>query len=110
VIKRISIGRKRSDISHEEFVAHWVGPHTEIARRLPGLLGYVVLVATDPEKAGCDGIAITWFESREAADLALASEPIRSELAADRPKFLEEVRTFFAEEHVLVTPPSDGFS
>lgn len=105
MIKRISIVRKRADLSREQFVGHWLGPHADIARRVPGLRGYVVLFANEPEAAGCDGIAITWFDSREAAEAGFSSEPIHSALAADRLLFLKEVRVFFAEEHVVVPPP-----
>lgn len=106
MIKRISIVRKRADLSREQFVRHWLGPHAELARRVPGLRGYVVLVSHDREAAGCDGIAITWFDSREAANAGFASETVRAGLAADRPLFLDDVRVFFVDEHVVVPPPA----
>lgn len=105
MIKRVSIARKRPDLSREDFVRHWLGPHAEIAKQVPGLRGYVVFVADDPDTAGCDGIAITWFDSREDAITGFASEPIRSAIAADRPLFLDEVRVFFVEEHTVLQPP-----
>lgn len=107
MIKRVSLAHKRRDLSTEDFVRHWLGPHADIARRIPGLRGYVVLVADDPEGAGCDGVAITWFDNREAAEAGFNTEPLRSELAADRPKFLEGVQVFFTEQHVVVAPPAN---
>jgi uncharacterized protein (TIGR02118 family) len=110
VIKRISIVHKRTDLKTAQFVKHWLGPHAKLARQVPGLRGYVVYVADDPDQAGCDGVAITWFDSREAAEAGFASEPIRSALAVDRQLFLKEVRVFFAEEHVVLTPPQPNRS
>ena len=103
MIKRISFVRKRADISREEFVAHWLGPHAELVKRdLPGLLGYVVNVADDPEAAGWDGFAEVWFESRAEAEAAFRSEPFFSQVVEDRPKFVAEQVIFFADEHVVV--------
>lgn len=105
MIKRVSLVRKRPDLSREEFVAYWLGPHADIAREMPGALGYVVNVADDPELAGWDGFAEVWFESREAAEAAFLTEPFVSRIRADRPKFVGEQRIFFAEEHVVLPPP-----
>jgi hypothetical protein len=66
----------------------------------------VVLVADDPGVAGCDGLAITWFDSKEASEEGFSAEPVRSELANDRPQFLEAVEVFFTEPYVLVSPPA----
>lgn len=109
MIKRVSMVRRRPDLSHEEFVAYWLGPHAEIAKEMPGALGYVVNIAEDPEQAGWDGFAEVWFESREAADAAFASEPFASRIRADRPKFVGEQEIFFVtEETVVPRPPSSG--
>jgi uncharacterized protein (TIGR02118 family) len=102
MVKRVSLARRRQGMSKEAFAEHWLGPHAEIARRIPGLRGYVINLIHDPEVAGWDGIAETWFDSREDALAGFASEPIRSELAADRPLFLDEVRVFFVDEHAVV--------
>lgn len=106
MIKRVSMVRRRPDLSHEDFVAYWLGPHAEIAREMPGALGYVVNVADDPDEAGWDGFAEVWFESREAADTAFASEPFASRIKADRPKFVGEQVIFFVNETAVLPPPS----
>jgi uncharacterized protein (TIGR02118 family) len=92
-------------MTSQDFAAHWLGPHAEIACGIPGILGYVVNLVDDPESTGWDGIAETWFESRDQAIAGFESEPTRSLLALDRPKFLDEVKTLFVEEHVVVEPP-----
>lgn len=89
----------------QAFGAHWLGPHAEIARGIPGILGYVINLVEDPESVGWDGIAETWFESREHAVAGFESEPTRTLLAQDRPKFLAEVRIVYVDEHVVIAPP-----
>jgi uncharacterized protein (TIGR02118 family) len=105
MIKRITLAKRRPDMSHEEFAAYWLGPHVEIARGIPRALGYVINVADDADVAGWDGVAEMWFESRKDAEEAFQSEPIASALADDRPKFLGEYRVFLTEEHVITPPP-----
>jgi uncharacterized protein (TIGR02118 family) len=107
-IKRVSMVRRRHDLSHDEFVAYWLGPHAEIAKEMPGALAYVVNIARDPEAAGWDGFAEVWFESIEAAEAAFASEPFASRIRADRPKFVGEQVIFFVDETAVIEPVSDG--
>ena len=56
MITRFSLVRKRPELSPEEFLARWTGEHIEIAKRLPGLRGYVIHVL-DGEAPPYDGIA-----------------------------------------------------
>jgi uncharacterized protein (TIGR02118 family) len=108
MIKRISMVRRRPDLSHDEFVEYWLGPHAEIAREMPGARAYVVNVAHDPEAAGWDGFAEVWFDSVEAADVAFATEPFASRIKADRPKFVGEQVIFFVDEITVIAPGVDG--
>lgn len=105
MVKRVSLARRRHGMSRQAFADHWLGPHVEIVKTIPGLRGYVINLVHDPEAAGWDGIAETWFDSQEDAEAAFASEPIRSQLAADRPQFLAEVRVFFVDEHTVAVTP-----
>ena len=97
--------RRRPDLTHDEFVAYWLGPHAEIARDMPGALGYVVNVARDPDLAGWDGFAEVSFESAEAAEAAFSSEPFASRIKADRPKFVGEQVIFLVDETPVIPPP-----
>ena len=36
MIKRVSLVRRKDGLTHEEFFAHWMGPHAEIVKQLPG--------------------------------------------------------------------------
>lgn len=108
MIKRVSLVRRRPDLSRDEFVAYWLGPHAEIAKEMPGAITYVVNIARDPEVAGWDGFAEVWFESLEAAEAAFASEPFASRIRADRPKFVGEQVIFFVDEITVIGPVTDG--
>jgi uncharacterized protein (TIGR02118 family) len=101
VIRRISLVKKLPELGREEFLARWTGEHVEIARRLPGLRGYSILIL-DGEAPPYDGIAITTFESREAAEQAFAVPELAEGLARTRDEFAASVEVYFAEENVVV--------
>jgi uncharacterized protein (TIGR02118 family) len=101
VIRRLSLVRKRPELSREEFLARWTGEHVEIAKQLPGLNGYVIHVL-DGESPPYDGIAITTFDSRADAERAFADPALAEGLARTRDEFAAAVEVYFAEEHVIV--------
>lgn len=101
MIKRISLVHKRPELTREEFLARWTGEHVEIAKRLPGLRGYVVYVP-DSEAPPVDGIAVTTFDSREEADRAFADSELAAGLRRTRDEFAASVDVFFVEEHIIV--------
>ena len=92
--------RKRPELSPAEFLARWTGEHVEIAKRLPGLRGYVIHVLD--EGAPYDGIAITSFDTRAEAERAFADPALAEGLARTRDAFAASVEVYFAEEHVIV--------
>jgi uncharacterized protein (TIGR02118 family) len=101
VIRRLSLVRKRPELTKEEFVARWKGEHVEIAKRLPGLRGYVIHVL-DGEAPPFDGIAITTFDTREDAERAFADPELAAGLLRTRDDFASSVEVYFAQEHVVV--------
>jgi uncharacterized protein (TIGR02118 family) len=107
MIKRVSLVRRKPDWTHEAFIAHWMGPHAEIVKQLPGLRGlrFGDTQRWQPEGAAWDGIGELWFDSIEAAEKAFATEPHASRLKADRAHFLGEGQAAFVEEHTAVKPP-----
>ena len=107
MIKRVSLVRRKEGLTREEFLAHWMGPHAEIVRQLPGLRGlrFGVVQRWTPEEAGWDGVGEIWFDSIEAAESAFATEPHASSLAADRLTFLGAVQACFVEERTVIAPP-----
>ena len=101
MIRRISLVKRLPELDRDEFLARWTGEHVEIARRLPGLRGYSILTL-EGEAPPYDGIAITTFDSREAAEHAFAVPELAEGLARTRDEFAASVEVFFAEEHVVV--------
>jgi uncharacterized protein (TIGR02118 family) len=112
MIKRISFLQRLPGTTHEAFVDHWTGPHTEIVRTLPGLrgmrLGVVDGVWTPPGSPAWDGIGELWFDSAEAAAAAFASEPHAARLAVDRPQFIGAMQAGFVREITVIDPPAEG--
>ena len=108
MIKRVSLVRRLPELSRDEFVTHWSGPHVEIVRGLPGLRGLRLGVVSTwtPAEAAWDGVGELWFDSRDAAERAFATEPFASQLGADRPLFLAEFQSAFVEELTVVPPPA----
>ncbi len=101
MIARVSLVRKRPDLTREEFVARWTGEHVEYAKRLPSLRGYVIHIL-DGEAPPIDGIAVTTFDSREDAERAFAVPELAEGLGRTRDDFAASVEVYFAEEHVIV--------
>lgn len=107
MIKRVSLVRRKPGVSREDFLAHWMGPHAEIVRALPGLRGlrFGAVVRWHPEDRGWDGIGEVWFDSVEAAEAAFNAEPYLTRLIEDRKRFLGEAEWCFVAEHTAVAPP-----
>jgi len=101
MIRRFSLVRKRPELSREEFLARWTGEHVEIAKRLPGLRGYVIHLL-EGEAPPYDGIAVTSFDPREEAERAFADPELAALLGRTRDDFAESVEVYFANEHVIV--------
>jgi uncharacterized protein (TIGR02118 family) len=108
VIKRVSLVRRKPGMSHDAFIAHWMGPHAEIVKGLPGLRGlrFGVVQRWVPEEAAWDGVGELWFDSVEDAERAFGTEPYASMLVEDRKTFLGEGQSCFVEEHTALPPPS----
>jgi uncharacterized protein (TIGR02118 family) len=101
VIRRLSLVRKRPELTREEFLERWTGEHVDFAKRLPGLRGYVIHVL-DGDDPPYDGIAVTTFDSREDAEQAFAVPGLAEGLARTRDDFAASVQVYFSEEHVIV--------
>lgn len=100
MVRRISLVRKRPDLTREQFAERWLGEHAQLARRLEGLRSYTIdlLEGEDPPY---DGIAITCFDSREAAERAFADAELAAGLLRTREEFAASVEVRFTTEHVV---------
>ena len=111
LIKRMSLLRRRPDVSPEQFKHEWRIEHARLVRATKGMLGYRQNLIIDRqvpkgtpvgyESLPIDGIVELWFESTESLDAAFAS-PEGQTLMAHARVFIAEITTFLVERHVIV--------
>jgi uncharacterized protein (TIGR02118 family) len=103
MVKLVGLIRKRSDLTAEQFRAHWLEVHAPLARQFPGLRRYSVnfIDREATPTAAYDGFSELWFDTAEALNAALAS-PIGEAIAADIAEFMDELVRVIVEEHPIV--------
>jgi uncharacterized protein (TIGR02118 family) len=103
MVKLVGLIRKRSDLTTEQFRAHWLEVHAPLARQFPGLRRYSVnfIDREATPNAVYDGFSELWFDSEDALNAALGS-PIAEAIAADIPRFMDELVRVIVEEHPIV--------
>jgi uncharacterized protein (TIGR02118 family) len=109
MIKSISLLTRRPELTHEQFVRHWVEIHAPLAHAVPGMRRYVQnhIVGTRarpdiPETdVAVDGIAETWFDDSEAMARANAS-PEAKRLHDDGALFIGHIKSFVVEEKFII--------
>lgn len=110
LLKRISILKRRMDITEEDFRREWIH-HRSLVLKMPGVCGYrqnvVVareLVKGEPcsyEDFPIDGLVELWFESTESLEAAFGSDPGKEAMAHAR-TFLEEITAYVVAERRIV--------
>lgn len=110
-IKRMSILRRRPDVSPERFLAEWFDVHSFLVKRLDGVLGYTQNLVVDRSRGRADaarydempidGVVELWFRDAETLDAAFASDAGRT-LMAHAAEFIDEISTFLVETHEIV--------
>jgi len=96
--KAIILLSRRDDMTHEEFLSWWFDEHAPLAAQLPNVRR-IVFNATH-EHDDIDGVSELWFDSREAFDVAYASE-LGKQVAADSMAHVRSrVRVFVDERFV----------
>jgi len=109
MIKSLSLLTRRPEITHEEFVRHWLEIHAPLAHAVPGVLCYVqnhiVAERQRPDipttEVQVDGIAELWYADRAAMARANAS-PEAKRLHDDGALFIGGIKTFIIEEQVII--------
>jgi uncharacterized protein (TIGR02118 family) len=93
-IKRITLLKRKREMTPADFRAHWAGPHAAIARNLPGLVRYNqnhVLAASVTGPDGewpVHGFVELWFRDR-ASVVEAAGSSVTRDLVIDEPNFLD---------------------
>ena len=109
MIKSISLLTRKENITHEQFVKHWLEVHGPLAYAVPGLRRYVqshiVAERTRPDipthDVAVDGIAESWYDDLEAMKIANASAEAKI-LHDDGATFIGRIKSFTIEEKVIV--------
>ena len=103
--KRLGILRKKEDMTHEQFVAHWMGTHAQLCLKLPNMRRYSVNLVDRQRfpKFGYDGFSELWFDSEEAMVASFAS-PEGKTLLADLPNFTSAIDPIISVETQMLWP------
>ncbi len=101
LIKRISLLRRKQEMTPDQFWEHYSGPHAAIARKLPGLRKIQLSRVVGPQSVAWDAVGELWFDDVAAVDRAFADPEIAALLAQDRPLFIEHAETILVEETVF---------
>jgi uncharacterized protein (TIGR02118 family) len=109
MIKTIGLLTRRPELTHEEFVRHWVEIHAPLAHAVPGVRRYVqnhiIDERTRPDipatAVEIDGIAELWYDDRAAMERANAS-PEAKRLHDDGALFIGRIKSFVIEEKVII--------
>ena len=105
-LKRMSLLRRRSDVSPEVFAHEWQAVHGPLVRALPGILGYrqnLITARQSPKGVDVghddlpiDGIVELWFADAPSIDTAFGSPAGRSAMAHAL-TFIGEITTFLVK-------------
>src|ERR1700684_4366187 len=101
MIKSIGLLTRKPEITHEQFMKHWVEVHAPLAHAVPGVRRYVQnhileerrrpdIPATEVE---VDGIAELWFDDRQSMALANGS-PEAKRLHDDGALFIGRIKSY----------------
>src|ERR1700759_3845149 len=102
MIKMIALWARRDQLSHQQFVRHWVDIHVPMSHQVPGLDGYAISHITDTLQhphaplidmpRASDGIAVTSAQSIET-QTRMAASPQAQTWCADGAKFIGHVKS-----------------
>lgn len=113
--KRMSLIRKRPDVTMEQFQDEWFNMHPVLVKRLPGLLGYRQNIVIDRQKdrlkadengddIQVDGVVELWFESAAATEEAFRS-PRGLTAMSHAQEFLGEISTYMVDVTEVIAEP-----
>jgi hypothetical protein len=119
MIKLITLMRRKSTFSREEFHTHWLECHADFGRRIKPMRRYVqyhclsddpvlevmhqaVISSVEP----FDGAAVGWFDSAEAMQATMEKDPNAAVSLEDMELFVDLTRTVpsVTQEKVIVEP------
>lgn len=103
-VKLLALLKRRSDLSPEQFHAHWSGPHARLFSENPSLREHILAYqqnhrfaedyARDPSTTW-DGLAEQWYSSMEAFSAGAGGAPFSTLIAPDEERFIDRPATQF---------------
>lgn len=109
MIKVIGLLTRKPELTHAEFVDHWLNVHGPLALAVPGIRRYVqshiVGTRTRPDipetDVQVDGIAELWYDDLAAMEAA-SRTPEMKRLTDDGALIISEIKTFVIEEKEII--------
>jgi hypothetical protein len=101
--------RRPAELSHDDWIAHWHGPHTDVAIRTQATFGYVqnvVVESLTPETPRVDGIVEELFPRAAMTDVHAfyGSGGDRAELDRRMTELMASVSAFGADRDLDLVP------
>ena len=106
-IKGVWLLKRRPDMTPQAYRDHWLGPHADCIRALPGVRRYVQCHPLEDAEFGSarnwDGVVHIWFDDIAAMHAAFTG-PEGALAVEDGPRLfdMDAMRFFHAREHVVV--------
>ena len=109
MIKVVGLLTRRPELTHEQFVKHWLEIHGPLAHAVPGIRRYVqshiVGTRTRPDipetDVEVDGIAELWYDDQAALARAAAT-PEMKRLTDDGALFIGRIKSYIIEEKQII--------
>jgi hypothetical protein len=113
-VKRMSLLRRRPDVSPEMFQQEWFDVHSVLVKRLPRVRGYVQNLILDRaagldrrpatyDELPLDGIVELWFDGEDDVDATFTADAGRT-LMTHASEFISEISTFLVDTHDMLGP------
>jgi uncharacterized protein (TIGR02118 family) len=109
MIKVVGLLTRKPELTHEQFVQHWLNIHGPLARAVPGVRRYVqshiVGTRTRPDipetDIEIDGIAELWYDDQAALARAAAT-PEMKRLTDDGALFIGQIKSYVVKEKQII--------
>jgi uncharacterized protein (TIGR02118 family) len=109
MVKLITIVKRKSGITRNEFIQHWQQVHARMAIEDKSFWNRVrkyvqnYVTSADGQHAAWDGVVELWFDSQGELDAAFAGQETKNGLIADLDNFIDQASmiSVVTEENVL---------
>jgi uncharacterized protein (TIGR02118 family) len=107
------LSRRRADMTHEQYVAHWRDVHAPLFASQPDVKRYVKKYVqcwitgdkpTGPNPGETDGLVELWFDDLDGFNAFASSPSYLNVIQPDEERFTDPKRCeyFFSEEHTII--------